>query len=305
MTRRQPALAGALLAASLVAGLVGCKHASGDTSPSDEKDAPQPPPPPSVPVNATELPLEKIEAFVNRNNAPLYTGPTGSLEGTITITGDPPAEVKGLDFSKCPAGRDVYGKLFRVGAKQANGSSTLGDALVAVTGYPGFIPERNLAKRISFDNCAFSTRTIDLTMGQKLEVVNNGQKLIAPSLAQAPLPALMLAAQNTAPVNVYPLKPGYYTLVDRMELSYLRDDLYSMYTPLHTVTTLDGHYRIDGIPVGKVSVNARLPTIRKETTREVEIHANKVRTVDLSLVFTAATDTPTQPVPRPNVMPIP
>jgi len=297
---------GALLCALVAASLIACgKSGKGEEAGSTEAYAAQPPPPPSTPVNATELPLEKIEAFVNPNKAPVYAGPTGSVEGTVTITGDPPPEVKGLDFSKCPAGRDVYGKLFRVGSTQSTGARTLGDALVAVTGYAGFIPERNIAKRVTFDNCAFSTRTIDLTIGQKLEVVNNSMKLIAPSLAQAPLPALMLAAQNTAPVNVYPVKPGYFTVVDRMELSYLRGDLYALLQPLHTVTTIDGHYRIDGIPVGKATLNARLPTIRKETSREIEVHANRVQTVDLSIVFTAATDVPTQPVPKPNSMPIP
>jgi hypothetical protein len=300
MTRRWILPLAGLLAVFLSSS---CKPKSG--TPGAPDYAPQPPPPPPTPINATELPLEKVEGFVNPKKAPVYTGPTGSLQGTITITGDPPPDVPGQDFSKCPAARDVYGKLFRVGAKLDNGSRVLADALVAVTGYAGFVPERQLAKRVSFENCTFNTRTIDLTMGQKLEVTNASSKLIAPALAQAPLPALMLATQNTAPVNVVPQKPGYYTVVDRMELTYLRADLYAMLTPLHTVTSIDGHYRIDGIPVGQVTVNARLPMIRKETSRPIEVHANTVETVDLTLAFTAATETPEVPPSRPNVMPIP
>jgi hypothetical protein len=309
MTPRLSPLAGALL----VALLPSCKPAPG--TPGAPDYAAQPPPPPSAAVNATELPLDKVEAFVNPTKAPVYTGPTGSLQGTVSITGNLPPEVPGQDFSKCSAGRDMYGTLFRVGGPVSppasprqpgvptgpSGARTLADALVAVTGYAGgFIPERNPVKKLTFENCSFGALTIDMTMGQKLEVTNTSSRLIAPSLAQAPLPALMLAAQNTSAVKVVPLRPGYYTLVDRMELSYLHADLYAMLTPLHTVTTLDGHYRIDGIPVGNVTVNARLPMIRKETSLPVEIRANTVQTVDLTLAFNAAADVPKAPVAKPD-----
>jgi hypothetical protein len=160
-------------------------------------------------------------------------------------------------------------------------------------------------RKITFENCAFDVRTIDMTIGQKLEVTNKDNLLFAPSLAQAPLPALMLAARNTAPVNVYPPRPGYYTLVDRMELSYLRGDVYALLQPLHTVTALDGHYRIDGIPVGTVTVSTRLARLRKEASRQVEVHANSVQTVDLNLEFNGATDVPKEPVIKPSSMPIP
>ena len=284
--------------------LPACNHDRGHSS--TETYAAQPSPPPSAPANASQLKESEVLAFVNPTKLPVYTGPTGSIEGTVTITGDAPPDVPGLDFRRCPAGRSMYEKLFRVGATQTNGGKTLADALVAVTGYGShFLPERNPVRKATFESCAFDDRTIDMTIGQSLEITNRDTTLFAPSLAQAPLPALMLAAKNTAPVNLYPPRPGYYTLVDRMELAYLRADVYVMLQPLHHVTTLDGHYRIDGIPVGTVTVNTRLARIRKEASREVDVHANTVQTVDLSLAFNAMTDIPKDPVVKPSGMPIP
>ncbi len=286
----------------LLLGGTACK---GETKPG-ETFAKQPSPPPSAPANGSHLKEEEVLAFVNPQKLPVYTGPTGSIEGTITLTGDPSPDVPGLDYHKCPAGKSTYEKLFRTGATQAGGAKTLADALVAVTGYGSFfIPEREPVKTVTFEGCALDARTIDMTIGQRLEVTSREDMLFAPILAQAQLPALMLASKNTAPVALYPPKPGYYTLIDRMELSYLRADVYALLQPLHAVTSLDGHYRIDGIPVGKVTVNTRLARLRKETSRSVQVDANTVQTVDLNLEFHAATDIPKEPVFKPSSMPIP
>lgn len=280
--------------------LTGCKgNKPGQTF------AEQPAPPPSAPAIGTHLREDEVLAFVNPQHLPVYTGPTGSIEGTITITGDPSPDVPALDYHKCPAGKEVYDKLFRVGATQSNGSRTLADALVAVTGYTAFVPERNPVKTVTFEHCALSQRTIDLTIGQRLDVASKDDILFAPILAQAQLPALMLANKATAPVGLAAPKPGYYTLIDRMELAYLRADVYALLQPLHTVTSLDGHYRIDGIPVGKVSVGTRLARIRKDVSRSVDVEANVVKTVDLSLEFKVATDVPEEPVIKRSSMPIP
>lgn len=302
MTSRS--LAGLALAFGVLSAMPACKGR--DHYKPGEAYAAQPPPPPAAPANGSQMKEEEVLAFVNPQKLPVYAGPTGSIEGTITITGDPSPDVPALDFVKCPAAKDAYQKLFRVGATQSNGARTLADALVAVTGYGSyFVPERNPVRSLKFEHCAFDARTIDMTIGQRLEVTNKDSALFAPSLAQAPLPALMLAAKNTAPVNLYPPRPGYFTLVDRMELAYLRADLYVMLQPLHAVTSLDGHYRIDGIPVGEVTVNTRLARLRKETSRKVVIDANTVQTVDLSLDFKAATDVPKEPVIKTGSMPIP
>jgi hypothetical protein len=301
MLRHWHRLSASVVAGAVVIGFAGCK---GDKP--GRTFAAQPGPPPLVPANGSHLKDEEVLAFVNPQNLPVYMGPTGSIEGTITITGDPSPDVTGLDFKKCPAAQASYDKLFRTGATQSNGAKTLADALVAVTGYGSFfIPERNQVKSVTFEHCAFDARTIDMTIGQRLEVTSKDDLLFAPILAQAQQPALMLASKSTAPVGLYPPKPGYYTVVDRMELSYLRADLYVLLQPLHTVTSLDGHYRIDGIPIGTVTVNTRLARIRKETSKQVVVEANTVQTVDLGLTFDAKTDAPKEPVIRQSSMPIP
>ena len=59
-----------------------------------------------------------------------YEGPTGTVKGNITITGDP-APTTPFKYPKpCSAAAGTYGKLFRVG--QDGG---LADALVTVTEY--------------------------------------------------------------------------------------------------------------------------------------------------------------------------
>ncbi len=285
------------LFASTLACLGACK---GCGLKPGERYAEQPPPPPSAPASGGQMKESEILAFVNPQKLPVYRGPTGSLEGTITITGDPSPDVPGLDFHKCPAGKDTYEKLFRVGAPLPSGARPLADALVAVTGYAGFIPERNPARKVTFEHCALDARTIDVTVGQKIEVTGKDDLLFAPSLTQAPMPALMLASKSTEPVSLYPPRPGYFTLVDRMELSYVRADVYTLLQPLHTVTLLDGHYRIDGIPVGKVLLSTRLARIRKEASKQVEVSADAIKTVDMSVEFNAATDTPAPPTRPPG-----
>jgi hypothetical protein len=228
------------------------------------------------------------------------------VEGTILIKGDPSPDVPGQDFHKCPAGQDVYQKLFRAGAQRPDGGAPLADALVAVTGYGAFfIPEREPVRRVTFDQCALDVRTVDMTVGQRIDVTGEGSQLFAPGLTQVPTPALMLATKDTEPVGLFPPRPGYYTLIDRMDLTFVRADVYVMLQPLHTVTGLDGHYRIDGIPVGTVTVNTRLARIRKEASRSVEVVADTVKTLDLSIDFKAATDTPASPTLPPGTTLIP
>jgi hypothetical protein len=268
--------------------------------------AQQPGPLPSAPANGSHMKDEEVLAFVNPEKLPVYKGPTGSVEGTITITGDPAPLVPHLDFGKCPQAKPFYEKLFRTGATEASGAKTVADALVAVTGYGAyFVPERNPVRAVTFENCAFTERTIDMTIGQRLDVSSKDETLFAPILAQAQLPALMLASKSTAPVGLFPPKPGYYTLTDRMELAYLRGDVYVLLQPFHTVTGLDGHYRIDGIPVGNVTVSTRLARLRKDASRQVLIEANAVKTLDLTINFNAATDVPQEPVIKRSSMPIP
>ena len=61
--------------------------------------------------------------------------------------------------------------------------------------------------------------------------------------------------------------------------------------PLHAVTDTNGHYRIDGVPVGtKLTVFTRLAAIGETAKNEVEVLAGVVQTVDLTLKYTATRD---------------
>jgi len=255
------------------------------------------------------IPVASVEAVVNPYHLPVYSGPTGSLEGTIRVVGPEAPDVAGVDFSLCPAARATYGKMFRAGppGPGADGARPLRDALVAVTGYSGYyLPERNVAASTSLDGCVFDARTIAMTFGQRLEVANTGEpgkELWAPVLAQAPQPALMLATAHGDPVRLYPPRPGYYTLADAMKHAYAHADVYVLQYPLHTVTDASGHYRIDGVPVGKLKVNARLAALNDQASADVEIRANVVQAADLTLHYTPKVDAGASDAAVPHIIP--
>ena len=45
------------------------------------------------------------------------------------------------------------------------------DVLVAVTGYSGYLPEKEPHQTVPVRGCAYDTRTIALTFGQTIDVV--------------------------------------------------------------------------------------------------------------------------------------
>ncbi len=290
------------IALLVAAAATGACHGSKESAGSDAGPR-QAAPPPSAPMNVTPLPAASIDAYVNPGHLPVYTGPTGSVEGTIRIDGPPAPEVKGLDFTKCPDGARMYGMLFREGPPGADGSRPLPDAVVAVTGYSGFyLPERNEAQTLTIEDCAFAARTVAMTFGQRLEVANKTNELWAPMLTQAPLPVLMMATSNGDPVKLYPTHPGYFTLVDKGAHPWAVANVYALLHPLHAVSDAAGHYRIDGAPVGKLKVGARLQAIQREASADVMVLANVVQKVDL-VIHNAAAAPLADAGPRPHVIP--
>jgi hypothetical protein len=265
-------------------GGMGC-HATPSEKPS-ERDA-SARVVPAAPMNVTPLPAASVAAYVNPSHLPPYTGPTGSVEGTVRVDGPPSPEMKGVDVSTCPGAARMYAKLFREGPPQTDGSRALADAVVAVTGYSGFyVPETNESASLHIVNCAFDTRTIAMTFGQRLDVQNDDADLWAPSLAQSPAPVLMMATSHGDPVRMYPPHPGYFTIIDKEKHPWAQADAYVLLHPLHDVTNVVGHYRIDGVPVGKMKVSARLRVLQHEATAETEVLENVVKTVDLLIHYT-------------------
>ena len=204
---------------------------------------------PNEPANAMPVPSASVYAVVNPQNFPVYEGPTGVVEGTVTVTGDAPVTVQGQDFSRCPEAEAVYGKSFREGPPRGDGARPLTDALVVITGYSGYmVPERRAKKAISIEHCAYSTRVVDLTFGQVLQVYNRDPKMHAPQIADHAMPALMVASPGGDPVEVYPTKPGFTVLIDKMSGAWMAAEVYTLPQPLHAVTDREGHFRIDGVP---------------------------------------------------------
>jgi hypothetical protein len=90
--------------------------------------------------------------------------------------------------------------------------------------------------------------------------------------------------RNGDPIKLYPPKAQHYLMVDTMQ-SFVRQDLFVFRHPLHAVSDLTGHYRIDGVPVGKLKVGATLPIIELNADADVEVRANVVEHVDLTLTY--------------------
>jgi hypothetical protein len=207
----------------------------------------------SIPV-----PVSKIEGVINPKHLAPYAGPKGTVEGVIRVTGDAPAKRNLTIPFECGEAYATYGKAFREGNER-----TLADAMVAVTGYEGYIPAVGDAYPISIHGCAYDRRTIVLTYGQRIEVTNREPKQsFLPQLDGSNTPAQIVATPKGDPVKLYPLEVGHYALREGMKgNAWMYADVFVLQYSTHAVTGLDGRYRIAGIPAGKVKVSVYLPSI--------------------------------------------
>jgi hypothetical protein len=233
-------------------------------------------------LNATPVPTASVAAMVNPDKLPEYKGPTGSIEGTVTVTGDP-APATPADFSRCPDAAKTWGHAFREGPPGPGGARPLGDAIVVVTGYKGYyLPETQDAEEIRIEGCATTTRTLTLTFGQRIEVKNLSKEFWTPMLEPGPNLVLMMATPGGDPAKIYPKKPGHFLLTDR-DRKYAVVDVYAFLHPLHTATSVTGFYRIDGVPVGKLKVSSTHAHIESNAEADVTVVAGVVHKVDLVL----------------------
>jgi hypothetical protein len=277
--------------AVLVAGCHDKVTPSPEPSSSSAEPAASASPSASAPASAAArpfpIPSASVQAVLNPDNLPAYTGPTGSIEGTITVRGPAAPDVK-VDVAKCPAALDTYGKLFREGKPDApNGPRWLADAVVVAVGYTGYLPAKDDVVRTTIGrDCAYPSRTIAITYGQRIEVSNQSKLLFAPAIDQEATPALMVAppGENGDPVRIYPHRAGYFTMTDRVQ-GFVREDLYVFRHPLHAVSDTAGHYRIDGLPVGKLEVGVHHPTLEADAKAKVEVTAGVVQKLDLEVTY--------------------
>ncbi len=233
---------------------------------------------------------------------PPYSGPTGALTGTVRIKGDPPPETPHKYPKECEgeAGA-VYGKLFRVGKDHQ-----LADALVAVSKYQGYVPPKEAAIRVTIKNCAYSTRTIAMTDGQHLEVRNleDDTKTYIPWLDGSRAPAAIVAVPHGDVVKLHSRGFQRYWLRDQMGMKFMVAHVFHLHFATTAVTGLDGKYRIEGIPVGKVELSAMLPQANLladppgsalgEAGRSVDIKEGDNH-ADFELTFDKKRDTPAVP----------
>jgi hypothetical protein len=244
--------------------------------------------PDASPPNALNLPPAMIDAVVNPMHLPAYSGPTGSVEGTVLVRGPDAPDVPDLDVHACPAALDTYGKLFRAGPRRADGARPLADAIVVVTGYSGFyLPERGEVARASIGpGCGYTLRSIAMTFGQRLEIDNDSTLSFAPYLEGAPKFTVMIAAplRHGEPVKIFPARADYFVLRDQMQ-PFVRGDVYVLRQPLHAVSDTQGHFRIDGVPAGRLEVGARLAAVLGEAVAGVDVAAGAAQHVELVLTY--------------------
>jgi hypothetical protein len=233
---------------------------------------------------ASSLPSDPkiVSAAVNPKGEAPYTGPTGTIGGIITVSGDDAPdmpEVVAKIPADCPTATDTYGKLFREGPGRG-----LADVIVGVTGYAGYLPEETPAEIADANGCSWNARTYVLTFGQSLDVRSRDSRPYVPDLLGARLKAQLVAMPRGEPIHLYPEQPGRYQLIDSMRIFMLADVLVVKF-PTHAVTGVDGHFVIPHVPVGKVTVSALLPATMEQAQKEVEVHAGELVDVSIALPF--------------------
>lgn len=282
-----------LFALATTAGLIGCNNCNKPADTSSEGGAA---PAASLiydaaVVNDTTVPTAVVQKTVNPFNYPAYNGPTGSLEGIVRKNGleAQPVGLSSASFAQCPAGEKMYGKTFREGEPDAAGRRPLIDAVVAVNPAAKnsyYIPAKSDVEAVNIIGCGYERRTVVMTFGQRLEVKNLTKEFWVPELDPKVGMAMMMAPPNGAdPVKLYPKQAGLYHLVDH-DRKYVVTDLLVSQQSLHAVTDENGHYRIDGIPVGAMKVQAQHPRIPgPKPTADVEIKEGVVTQLDLTMNY--------------------
>lgn len=244
------------------------------------------------------VPEAQVEASLNPAGRPPYAGPVGTVIGVVRIAGDAPPKADVVVPPSCAVGAATYGKLFREGIGHA-----AADVLVAVTGYDAFVPAKSEIRPVRMADCAYETRTIDATYGQRLEVRNLDARAYVPELVGAYHPASLVAVPHGDAVPLYPTSPGHYLLTEGGH-DFLRADVFVLRYPTHTVTGLDGAFRIEGVPVGKAKVSALLPAIGRTVEQSIEVREGENPAIELTLPFDAKKDVK-KPAPAPSGIPTP
>ncbi|HVZ32729.1 MAG TPA: hypothetical protein VG963_09905 [Polyangiaceae bacterium] len=227
-----------------------------------------------------ELALQKA---INPKNLPVYSGPIGAVQGVVHVTGDPSPiaadRLAKLPAAGCAGAQEMLRHVFREGPGR-----TLGDVLVTVTEYPGFVPPREEGVRVEIKGCAFDSNVVAMAFGQHLEVFNLDAQGYVPRIVGPHSYALRVALPGGSPVPLFVPQPGHYFLVDETH-EYMRADLFVLSYPTFEVTRLDGRFEIKGIPTGDVKVTAFSPALGKVSEQRVKIQAGVTAQLSFDLAF--------------------
>jgi hypothetical protein len=137
------------------------------------------------------------------------------------------------------------------------------------------------------NGCAWSTRTVAMTFGERLDVVAKDRRAYVPDLMGARMAAQILALPGGSGSSLYAQQPGRYVLVDSMRIFATAEVLVLKYAT-HDVTGMDGRYEIPDIPKGKVTLSAVLPATGATIERSIEIEAGRTQEVNLEIPFDLA-----------------
>ena len=249
----------------------------------------------AAPKDLVMIPDEQIQEALNPSHEKPYSGPIGSVHGVVRVTGDTspelPEVLAKIRPGKCDDARAFYGKLFREGPNRE-----LGDVLVAVTDYKGFVPPKSKGRTVLARGCAFDSRTIALTFGELLAVANKSQDAFIPRLLGASQPALLVAVPGGEPVKIYPQQVGQYSLEDQTHI-FAKADVFVLKYPTTAVTGIDGAFDIGDVPAGDVTVTAYLPATKQQVSQRVKVVAGEATTVGLTIPF----EMPKSPSPSASV----
>ena len=201
---------------------------------------------------------------MNPSNLPEYSGPTGTIEGTVWVDGEPPARrTEKVPSPGCPGAAVMYATTFREGMENEQKVHALADAPVGVVdpAPPStfYLPPHGATETLKLTGCLPEKRTLAMTFGQSLDVLNKSGTIVAPQLQPSSASALMVATVNGDPVHLYPQRPGHFRLTDMLGKAALDLDVYVFLFSLHDVTTEQGRFHIEGVPLGKRRVFAHLP----------------------------------------------
>jgi hypothetical protein len=249
------------------------------------------------------MPAPSVAKVLNPTGLLPYAGPTGSLKGVVRVSGDPaPRRDPGSPAfpPDCQSASAFYGKLFREGPGR-----TLADVLVTVSDYGSrYLPAGEAMKKITVQDCSWESQTFALVFGQALLVINAGKKPHVPQLLGANAPANLVSLPGGEPIKLLPMRPGYLTLQDMMNLS-MRAEVFVLKYPTFAVTGLDGRYEIGRIPPQEVSVNAFSPQATLLEQKRIRIVSGQATELDFVLRFDEKARAKARPVATSNSSGIP